>query len=277
MGCTISSGGVGLRERSITQNAKNFRVRVRGTRSASQVAAPTIEGAPALSEARSDGDVDAGRGGAGDAHLQRGGERRHHRRHALDRNPTRRHDGPQGVLYQRQRHDGARIQLHADQEPDGSHSSMFVPANGLTLNGGTITSKASGAAAALEHPGAGRAALPTAKSPTAKSPTAQSKEAEAEDEADRPTARFADLPQSHDGTTAFTVELHFSENIAGLSYHDGGRRASGRHRGDRDWRAAARSPEQPELEGHGQAYPKQRHHDHAARARLYRNERGVRR
>ena len=96
---------------------------------------------------------------------------------------------------------------------DGSHSSMFVAANGLTLNGGTITSNASGAAAALEHTAAARAALPTAKSPTA-----QSKEAEAEDEADRPTAQFADLPQSHDGTTAFTVELHFSENIAGLSY-----------------------------------------------------------
>ena len=37
-------------------------------------------------------------------------------------------------------------------------------------------------------------------------------------EGNAPTARFAGLPQSHDGATAFTVELHFSENIAGLSY-----------------------------------------------------------
>ena len=32
------------------------------------------------------------------------------------------------------------------------------------------------------------------------------------------TARFANVPESHDGLTAFTVELHFSENIPGLSY-----------------------------------------------------------
>ena len=32
------------------------------------------------------------------------------------------------------------------------------------------------------------------------------------------TARFENVPESHDGATAFTVELHFSENIPGLSY-----------------------------------------------------------
>ena len=32
------------------------------------------------------------------------------------------------------------------------------------------------------------------------------------------TARFENVPESHDGATAFTVELHFSEDIPGLSY-----------------------------------------------------------
>ena len=32
------------------------------------------------------------------------------------------------------------------------------------------------------------------------------------------TASFANVPSSHDGTTAFTFELRFSENVAGLSY-----------------------------------------------------------
>ena len=32
------------------------------------------------------------------------------------------------------------------------------------------------------------------------------------------TARFENVPEAHDGATAFTVELHFSENIPGLSY-----------------------------------------------------------
>ena len=33
-----------------------------------------------------------------------------------------------------------------------------------------------------------------------------------------PSARFSDLPANHDGTTAFTVELHFSAEPDGLSY-----------------------------------------------------------
>ena len=32
------------------------------------------------------------------------------------------------------------------------------------------------------------------------------------------TARFENVPESHDGSTAFTFDLHFSENIPGLSY-----------------------------------------------------------
>ena len=39
-----------------------------------------------------------------------------------------------------------------------------------------------------------------------------------DDESDSLTARFENVPESHDGSTAFTVELHFSEDIPGLSY-----------------------------------------------------------
>ena len=33
------------------------------------------------------------------------------------------------------------------------------------------------------------------------------------DEADPPTARFENVPEAHDGSTAFTFELQFSESI----------------------------------------------------------------
>ena len=42
-------------------------------------------------------------------------------------------------------------------DADGSHSSMFVPADSLMLNDGTITSTSSGGDAALGHRGAARA------------------------------------------------------------------------------------------------------------------------
>ena len=38
------------------------------------------------------------------------------------------------------------------------------------------------------------------------------------DDSEPLTARFESVPESHDGSTAFTFELHFSENIPGLSY-----------------------------------------------------------
>ena len=44
----------------------------------------------------------------------------------------------------------------------------------------------------------------------------------ADDESRQPvealTARFENVPESHDGSTAFTFEVHFSEEPAGLSY-----------------------------------------------------------
>ena len=50
-------------------------------------------------------------------------------------------------------------------DDDGRHSSMFVPGDSLTLNGGTITSASSGGDAALGHTGAARASLALAAIP----------------------------------------------------------------------------------------------------------------
>ena len=86
---------------------------------------------------------------------------------------------------------------------DGSPTSLLVPIDSLTLNGGTIRSQATSADAALGHPGAAKTGLT--------SPGTQ-------DEGDPFTARFGALPQSHDGSSAFTGELHFSEAPEGLSY-----------------------------------------------------------
>ena len=82
---------------------------------------------------------------------------------------------------------------------DGVHTSMGVSPNSLTLNGGTIRSVATSVDATLTHNGAfvmGGAGRST----------------------QGPTVRFSDLPANHDGTTAFTVELHFSAEPEGLSY-----------------------------------------------------------
>ena len=82
---------------------------------------------------------------------------------------------------------------------DGTHTSMAVTPDSLALNGGTIQSVATSADAVLGHNGtfvqggAGRSTQ-------------------------GPTARFSGLPANHDGTSAFTVELHFSAEPDGLSY-----------------------------------------------------------
>ena len=84
---------------------------------------------------------------------------------------------------------------------DGSHSSMLVPIDSLALNGGTIRSQANGANAALSHNGAAMGGSPGPRG-----------------EGDPFTARFGGMPQSHDGSSAFTFELHFSEAPETLSY-----------------------------------------------------------
>ena len=82
---------------------------------------------------------------------------------------------------------------------DGSHSSLLVPIDGLALNGGAIRSQASGADAALGHLGAAKVSLPP------------------QDEGDPFTARFEGLPERHDGAGAFSFELRFSEAPQDLS------------------------------------------------------------
>ena len=82
---------------------------------------------------------------------------------------------------------------------DGAHTAMGVSPDSLTLNGGAIRSVATSVDATLAHNGAfvmGGAGRST----------------------QGPTVRFSDLPANHDGTTAFTVELHFSAEPEGLSY-----------------------------------------------------------
>ena len=87
---------------------------------------------------------------------------------------------------------------------DGSHTSLLGPIDSLTLNGGAIRSQATAADAALGH-------LGTAKT--------RSTPVNPRDEGDPFTASFEGLPESHDGSGAFTFELRFSEALAdGFSY-----------------------------------------------------------
>ena len=90
-------------------------------------------------------------------------------------------------------------------DADGAHSSMAVTLNSLALNGGTIRSTSTGADAALSHVGKVVRASPVRP----RGPR--------DGTGGGLTARFASLPEHHDGASAFTFELHFSEAPAGLS------------------------------------------------------------
>ena len=72
---------------------------------------------------------------------------------------------------------------------------MMVPGDSLVLNGGSI--RRGGADAALGHEGSIKLGFPSP---------------------DGPTARFDGLPQTNDGVTAFSFELHFSEEPDGMSW-----------------------------------------------------------
>ena len=95
-------------------------------------------------------------------------------------------------------------------ESDGSHTAMGVKPDSLALNGGSITSEASGADADLGHNGAiimGERDGGTGPRGTRGVP-----------ERTGPTASFSDLPATHDGKKPFTVKLSFSAKPRGLSY-----------------------------------------------------------
>ena len=90
-------------------------------------------------------------------------------------------------------------------DADGAHRSMAVPLNSLALNGATIRSTSTGTDAALSHVG-NVVAAPPVRPRGPRDGTGGGL-----------TARFASLPEHHDGASAFTFELHFSEAPAGLS------------------------------------------------------------
>ena len=82
---------------------------------------------------------------------------------------------------------------------DGDHTVMAVTPDSLALNGGTIRSIATSADAALGHNGT------VVQGRGARNP-------------EGPSARFEGVPENHDGSGAFTIELHFSGEPEGLSY-----------------------------------------------------------
>ena len=82
---------------------------------------------------------------------------------------------------------------------DGAHTAMAVAPDSLALDGGAIRSVAAGADAALGHNGT----LVRARPPRIP---------------EGPSAHFEGVPASHDGSGAFTIELHLSAEPEGLSY-----------------------------------------------------------
>ena len=82
-------------------------------------------------------------------------------------------------------------------ESDGSHTAMGVALDSLALNGGSITSEATGADAELSHDGTIIAGTRD--------------DGRGVRELPRPTAQFSEVPATHDGATAFEVTLSFSE------------------------------------------------------------------
>ena len=154
MGCTTRSGGAGLERGALPTD--NLRIRILGTHVAAQVTAPTIEGSPALSDAGSDGEWTSGEtvqvtltfseevsvvttGGTPSIGIELGGTE-------VRSAPYASGSGTTDLVFS-----------YTLTDADGSHSSMFVPGDSLTLNGGTITSTSSGGDAALGHRGAARA------------------------------------------------------------------------------------------------------------------------
>ena len=118
--------------------------------------------------------------------------------------------GPRSATYLRGSGTTALVFGYTLTAADGSHSSLLVPIDSLALNGGTIRSQATGADVALESQRGPRrlGRRRTASGTRVDTPNVESTF----------TASFSALPQSHDGSGAFTFELHFSEAPEGLSY-----------------------------------------------------------
>ena len=89
-------------------------------------------------------------------------------------------------------------------EADGPHNSVLLTSNSLALNGGTIRSNATGGDAVLDHDGTG--VLRPQQSIDLND--------------DEPQARFLNVPNDHDGESAFEVGLRFSGAPEGVSASD---------------------------------------------------------
>ena len=116
----------------------------------------------------------------------------------------------QSARYTRGSGSKALVFVYTLIESDGSHTAIGVKPDSLALNGGSITSEASGADADLGHNGAiimGERDGGTGPRGTRGVPQRSG-----------PTARFSDLPATHDGEKPFTVKLGFSAEPRGLSY-----------------------------------------------------------
>ena len=156
-----------------------------------EVAVPVVEGAPAVGEPGTDGAWTAGEtmevkltfsepvtvgitGGTPSIDL-RLGTQTHHAAYASG-------SGTKELVF------GYTL-----AEGEGPHATVLVPGDSLALNGGTIVSTADGTVdAALAHEGAAKSVVAVP------------------DEEGGPTARFSDVPATHDGATAFEVTLSFS-------------------------------------------------------------------
>ena len=141
-------------------------------------------------------------------------------------------------------------------DADGPHNTLLVPRDSLALNGGTIRDRLAGDAA-LAHNGAGKVALPATPMGVAAT----------RDVADGPTARFSDLPATHDGETPFTVKLGFSEEPA-LGYETVRDSLLEVEGATVDKASRVTKRQRPRMARDGRALAGLRHHAHAAGARL---------
>ena len=164
------------------------------------VAAPVVEGAPAVGEAGTDGAWTAGEtvevkltfsepvtvgttGGRPSIGLRLGGTQARSAAYASG-------SGTKELVF------GYTL-----VEGEGPHDTVLVPGDSLALNSGTIVSTADGTVdAALAHVGVAVMAVPDEEGGST-----------VRDGEDGPTARFSDVPATHDGATAFEVTLSFSE------------------------------------------------------------------
>ena len=113
----------------------------------------------------------------------------------------------QSASYTRGSGTKALVFAYTLSESDGSHTAMGVSPDSLALNGGSITSEATGADADLGHDGA--TIMGTSDGGTGPREVP---------ERTGPTASFSEVPATHDGEKPFKVKLSFSAKPRGLSY-----------------------------------------------------------